>query len=207
MDLELVGAPRWRDRGRRAPRCPTSRDLRIGWRRPSQPLKSPTRLTPARRRRPHRERDAGARAARAQRLAHVGPEFLVEPLVLAFARQVQIQLAQRRQIGIGVVPDLAAPGVEREFQVIAEHLLGVGEQALEHPRGVDERELLARLFVGDHGHRLRVRAEHADHQSFFGDVRAEDRMRIGMRELDQPIPILGHQRKARLGIRGSTKRR
>ena len=66
--------------------------------RPSQ-LKSPTTLTDARRRRPHRERGAGD----AVDLAQVRAELLVELLVAALAGEVQVELAERRQERVGVV--------------------------------------------------------------------------------------------------------
>ena len=127
-------------------------------------------------RRPHRERGAG----RSVHGAHVRAEHVPQLLVTALADQMQIELADRRQMAIrvvgdevravrvgrgelvasgparaGALPD-AGPGVlERHAGAVGEHC---GDARRERPAGPDD-PLLAALRVGfgvDAEHRVRV---------------------------------------------------
>ena len=73
--------------------------LRIGWRRPSQPLKSPTTLTLVGVGGPDGEVHAGDAVDGPQ----VGAELLVALPVRAFAEQVQVVVGQQRREGVGIV--------------------------------------------------------------------------------------------------------
>ena len=82
---------------------PDAPSERIGCRRPSQELKSPT--TEA-------ERADGAHTAKATPVApsisrDVRAELLVELLVAALAGQVEVDLAERRREGVGVAQRVA----------------------------------------------------------------------------------------------------
>ncbi len=89
---------RARPPGTKSSQTPVLPSVRIGWARSFQALKSPTTATEQRGRRP----DGEGGAARAVDLAHVRAERVPELLVAPLGDQVQVELAERRQEGVGV---------------------------------------------------------------------------------------------------------
>ena len=102
-DERTCTSSRRRRRGRTAPRPRTRRAARIGWLRPSQPLKSPTTCT-AWARGAHTANDVPHDVPeRTGVLPHVGAEDGPELLVAALADEVQVDRAERRGEPVGVV--------------------------------------------------------------------------------------------------------
>ena len=101
--LVLVAGAGSATRARTAPRRPSEPSSRIGWTRPSQPLKSPTTRT---------ARALGAHTAKATPATPwwlIGRGRRAPPTggVAALAEQVEVELAEGRQEPVGVVDDLA----------------------------------------------------------------------------------------------------
>ena len=89
--------------GRNSSQMPLDAERRIGWTRPSQPLKSPTTWTALARGRPQGERNAPDVAQRSGVVAHVGAEHGPQLLVPALVDEVPVDLAEGRREAVGVV--------------------------------------------------------------------------------------------------------
>ena len=85
--------------GTKISHTPHSRRSRIGWRRPSQWLKSPTTLTRAARSAPTPRSHAG----HAVELRGMRAQHLVGPQVRAFGQQPDVHLAEHRGEAVGVL--------------------------------------------------------------------------------------------------------
>ena len=145
-DLVLVARARLDARAGTAPRCPLEPSERIGCRRPSQELKSPTTLT-ARRPAP----TPRTRCRRRRRCSRdVRAEPVVELLVAALADQVQVELAERRRERVRVVDRERAGVAVVDLEPVAQRQLGVLERRPRtRRRGGSARARRARLAVGD----------------------------------------------------------
>ena len=125
----------------------------------------------ARVRRPHRER--GARDA--ADLADVRAEPRVQLLVPALHREVQVEVAERREKGVRVAHGERLPVRVLDLELVVERQLRLGQQRLPEPRRVLELRLdAARL----HAHRLRLGTVRAHDDAAVGLVGAEDAVRI-----------------------------
>ena len=82
---------------------PCGRAARIGWTRPSQPLKSPTTLTRSARSAPTRR---SARPAVAPTLDQVRAQLLVRAMLRPLAEQVQVEVGEDAAVAVRIV-DLA----------------------------------------------------------------------------------------------------
>ena len=167
--------------GMKSSQRPASTRFRIGWRRPSQLLNSPTTLTRRRVRRPDGERGAG----HALHGARVGAQALVEPVVGAFGQEVDVHLAQHRREAVGVVEvDLArVPG---DAQPVGEALAAAQDRPLEEAGRVGHVEV---------GHE-RLAAQDADGRG-AGLEGADD---------ERPVAAAVHARGPRTGRRGGRRR-
>ena len=126
-DLVFVEVARAQPRHEQLPE-PADIRRRIGIRRPSQSLKSPTTLTRLRVRRPHRERDS------LDALMHhrVRSELPIAGEVVALDQQMNVDLAEHRRERIDVV-ELATCPPPLAPQPIAERLLAVRHRGDEEP--------------------------------------------------------------------------
>ncbi len=116
--------------GMKSSQIPDEPSERIGCRRPSHELKSPTTATDARVRRPDRERGAGD----AVDLADVRAEPLVERLVAALHREVEVELAERREERVRVAErERLAVGVLDLELVLERQASPSGQQRLPEP--------------------------------------------------------------------------
>ena len=99
VDLVFVEVARPQPRHEQLPKAARRRGGRIGMRRPSQPLKSPTTLTALRIGRPDRK----GHPLDAFVLDRMGAELAVAREMVAFAEQVKVELAQNRREAVDVV--------------------------------------------------------------------------------------------------------
>ena len=120
-----------RRRGRTAPRCRTTPSERIGCRRPSQRVEVADDGDRARVRRPDRERGAGD----AVDLADVRAEPLVELLVAALHREVEVELAERRQERVRVAQRERVPVRVLDLELVLERQRRLRQQRLPQPAG------------------------------------------------------------------------
>ena len=144
---------------------------RIGWQRPSQPLKSPTTLT---------RLALGAHTAKVTPsisvdARRVGAELFVDAVVRALAEQVQVIAGQRGGEPVGVLdlPDMAAL-VHHAEAIGVRHLLRHGRRP--EARGVKGRHGVRPAVAAgrDQGHLPRLGQEGADRRAALPvPVRAE----------------------------------
>ena len=136
-------------------------------------MKSPTTLA---------ERALGAHTAKLVPivpgdLAHVGAEPLVEQLVPPLGDQVQVQLAERGQVGVGVAERDASLRVV-DLQLVVKREDRALHDALEHPRGVTTAQRHRLSSVEERAHPPRAGTEGADHDAAAVRVGAEQRVGI-----------------------------
>ena len=155
---------------------PVEPSERIGCRRPSQELKSPTTET---------ARAAGAQTANAvpatpSMLAHVRAEALVELLVAALADQVQVELAERRQEAVRVVDRERAGRRRSRPRAGSRAAARALDDALEDAAGVRPARAADVLAVRrDDGRPSRPPGrQRADHDAAVVRVRAEAGVRV-----------------------------
>ena len=111
-------------------------------------------------------------------------EHVPQPFVTSLADQVQVDLAERRQPAVRVVDDVDALAVAHREPVVggrAGH--DPGEQAgVVHPG-----ERLDLLALSDHVHLVGVRAQHPHDDAVGVGVRAEHRVRVVVRPVEQAL--------------------
>ena len=122
---------------------------------------------------PNRERGA----VDALELAHVRAEAAVDLLVAALAREVQVELADRRREAVGILDPVAAALV-LDLELVLQRQLGALDHALEQPPRVGRRELRRPLAAHEHADALRRRAHGADDDAIVGQVGATEGVRI-----------------------------
>ena len=164
LERERVGAQqRGRRPGRAARTCsasprrtpgtnssqiPDAPSERIGCRRPSHELKSPTTDDRARRRAPTPRRPRPVTPSISR---DMGAELLVELLVAALAGQVEVDLAQRGQEGVGVAQRVALAGRVLDLELVAQRQRRAGDLALEQPGRVALGQLDRLAALGARG--------------------------------------------------------
>ena len=159
---------------------------RIGCRRASQPLKSPTTWTSG---------AAGAQTANdvprhALELAHVRAEPRPQLLVAALADQVQVEVADRRQEAVGILELDRAEVLVVDLERVVQRQLDAVDDALEDPGGVDRLERMG--LAVDHGaHRRGGRAHRADDDAAGLWMRPEDRVRVGVLAPGEALEVWG----------------
>jgi len=137
-------------------------------------------------RRPHGER----RAVDVLVPHHPGAEHLPQPLVPPLADQVQVELADRRPVPVGVVHDLRlAPGVG-DPQPVVRDLVQARDRRLEHP--VRDVPHLPGLVADEHLDLLRQRPKRPDRHALGAGVSAQNRMRIMVGPARQPVQLRIH---------------
>ncbi len=130
----------------------------------------------ARVRRPDRERGADD----AVDVADVRAEPLVQPLVASLHREVQVELAERRQERVRVAERVRAPVRVRDLELVLERQARVREQRLPESGRVGQ---LRRDAGREDAHRARLRPPDPDDDPAVVVVRAEDTVGVGA-ELD-----------------------
>jgi hypothetical protein len=148
-------------------------------------------------RRPHRERGAAGRPEAAGRavLAHVRAEHPPQLLVPALADQVQVHLAERGQVPVGVVGhDLRRRGAAVRPGI------GDGQPVVGHPRARQRRREHALVHVAqrepaavgqDRGNAGGHRHERADGDAVRPGVRPEQRVGVVVGAGDDPVDLTG----------------
>ncbi len=124
--------------------------------------------------------------------AEHAPQFLVP----AFPDQVQVELAQRRQVPVRVIAQglvLPGGGVRGGDPVVRDLLVrqGDGEEALVHRRHGEPAAV-----VENERHRLGERAERPDDDPVRSGMRAQHRVRVMMVSGDNPLDLA----QAKFGI-------
>ncbi len=111
--------------GTKISQTPHSTRLRMGWRRPSQSLKSPTTLT----RRAFGAQTAKATPATPSIVRHVRAEHLPKTQMRAFGDEVRVHFTENRTETVGIL-DLFAAGGRVDDEYVVERVLGVAESAV-----------------------------------------------------------------------------
>ena len=174
--------------GTNSSQIPDAPIARIGCRRPSQPLKSPTTLT---------ERAAGAQTANdvptnALDLANVRAQRLVQLLVTTLPRKMQVELADRGLEAIRVLDRIGLAARVVDLQLVLQGQLAALDLALEQARRMRLLELDLRAS-GMHDNALGRRPERAhDNAAVAVGMRAEERVRLGVVAGDQALDVGAH---------------
>ena len=171
---------------------PERPSARIGWARPSQPLKSPTTLTARARRRPDGER----RARRAVERARMRAERVPQPLVAALADEVQVELAERRRERVRIAQHERRRVRVADLQAVPRQRAAPRQQALIEPCGMAHLELDGLAPLRQHAHRLRCRAECAHHDAAIDLMRPEHRVRVRVLAGDDALELVGERHAA-----------
>ena len=151
-----------------------------------------------RRRSPDRE----GRPGDAVDLAHVRAEPLVQLLVTAFGRKVQVDLAESRQERIRVV-ELDRRSVRvGHLEAVAERQRPLRQAALEHARGMHPLQLDAAVALRLHRHLLGAGAEGPHDDMVACLVRPEHVVGSRMIPFDQQVEVDGSH-----GCASSSRRR
>ena len=159
---------------------PHSGRNRIGWRRPSHPLKSPTTLT---------RRAFGAQTAKTtpetpSTILRMRPKHPMDLEVISFLEQMQLGFLQEQRELIGIL-ELDLLFADGSSQPIVETLSAIMERAGEETSGVEFRQFADhRPVVGiDNPHPARPGYERTHHQGTFcarRPVHAEHGERVAM---------------------------
>ena len=170
---------------------PTSMRFRIGWRRPSHWLNSPTTLT----RIAFGAHTAKATPSTPSRRHRVRAEPFVEAAVGALAEEVDVEFAEDRREAVGVLRLPRVLAAVPEMEAIGKRLLSPQDRPGEEAVGMDllqRRDFLAGLGV-EHVDRAGARPEdanrdravlglvHAEHGEGIAVARGDDRVdrRVG----------------------------
>ena len=176
--------------GTNSSQTPAPPSDRMGWARPSQKLKSPTRRTP---------RAFGAQTANAVPAAFAlhGPraERVPQLLVPSLADQVQVELAERRQVPVRVVLQLRVAVDIGDLKPIIRNGPGFPWHGhLEHAQVAVRHRVPA--AIGQHrGHGGGERAQCPDHCAFHlgavagHGVGAEHRVRVVVLTSDKSLDL------------------
>ena len=162
---------------------PLDPSTRIGWARPSQPLKSPTTLT----RWAFGAQTAKCTPSESPMRMRMRAERVVDVFVAALAEQVEIEVADDAAVAIRVVDlDRVVARIDHP-QAIVGDLVHALEQHLEAARGMPPL----------HGRRVGARPDQRrlpgvgqhdpDRHAAVGDVRAEKRERIVMAPIGEIV--------------------
>ena len=132
QDLVLVERTRLDAAGTNSSHTPHSTRLRIGWRRPSQPLNSPITLT---------RWALGAQTAKAvpatpSIVARVRAQLLVEAEMGALGQEIDVDLAQHRREAVGVLDQPLLARRASRHEAVGEALAVARDRALEEARGM-----------------------------------------------------------------------
>ena len=126
-------------------------------------------------------------------LAEVGAEPLVELLVAALGRQMQVEVPERRREGVRVL-QREHPAVRiAHLQSVAQRQRGAVDDAFEEPCFVPLGQLHRIPALGEHAYALGVRPVCADHDAAVHGMGAEQRVRVGVRlhsggeAVEQPV--------------------
>ena len=134
--------------------------------------------------------------------AHLGREIVVA----AVGEEIEIELADQRREGIGIL-ELADPAAAGGAQQIG--LVGAGQHAAPQALRVDPHHGGERQGGGprDDLHRVGFRQERAHHRAAVERVRAQQRERVAMARSQQRRDRCGMRRGAGLGGGGRRERR
>src|ERR1700680_3912860 len=114
-------------------------------------------------------------------------EHLVCPLVLEFAEQVEVEVAQRRQEAVGVANRYRIARAKENLQPVAEQLASPFHPGLEDPPRMDALHLAPALIIDEPGDARRAGAKRTPPDAIALHVSAENGRRIRMVERDQPL--------------------
>ena len=142
-------------------------------------------------RRPHRERDS---IDPVDRLG-VRPQLLPQPLVPAFSRQVQIELAERGEERIGILLHERLSIRVADLDLVP--LEGILDDALEEPGFVDPLKLCRELVVYEDAHRLGPRTPCPDDRAALHRMPAQQAVRISQLASDEPVDVRASVRASR----------
>ena len=149
-----------------------------------------------------RRPDGEARAGHAIDHAQLRAELVVDLPLIAFAEEIKILFAQRRQKRIRIAHSPRLARVIRDDEVVGINMIGLLAHAFEDARLVDALQLNARLVALVHRLHFDVRGvghESAhDHAGAIAQrVHAEERVRRAMLDLDQTLHFRVRQNHAR----------
>jgi hypothetical protein len=119
----------------------------------------------------------------------VGAELLVELLVAPLAGQVQVDLAQRRREGVGVVQRVALPRAVLDLELVAQRQRGAGHLALEQAGRMALGQLDRRAALRPRDHARRRRPERAHDHAAVLRVGAEQPVRVGQVAADDGLDV------------------
>ncbi|MCU0314733.1 MAG: hypothetical protein MUC84_11820 [Solirubrobacteraceae bacterium] len=139
------------------------------------------------RRRPDGERHAGHAVV----LDRVRAELLVELLVTPLARQVQVELAERRQERVRVAQREAPVLAVVDLELVAERQLGTGDRAGEDAAGVQLLECDLLAGAGAHDDAPGLGPVHPDDRAGLCGMRPEQRVGVGERAGEQRVDVVG----------------
>ena len=177
-------------RGTNSSQTPAAWRRRIGWRRPSQALKSPTTAT----RSAFGAQTAKRTPATPSIVMALAPSALGQLEVPAFVEQMQVELAEQRAEGIGIL------GLLHRARPVDAQQIGraVGRRVpANRPSGCvgSSRPSDAPVAAPQHLDRLRARQEGADDAARRAVVRAEHGEGIAVPAVDQRLGVARPSRR------------